>query len=208
MKFHISSIAIGIGQAIVLFAIVFAESATVGAFQPVLSEQAQVIIVILSFVVLFFLTLIYPLYLFLKKRNADAVGVFLSTMISIGLVFVVLFPATKVVSPIIMNESTAIAVIQDQFPTLKDYPSDDLAPRSIHTEQARNGWYIAFVQEGSGRPIIRVQCYFVDTTEKVTSTGVFSPEDSVHTVEDISFKNCQLKENSVGGESSSSSAVI
>lgn len=206
MKFHFSSIVIGIGQAIVLFAIVFAESVIVATFQPMLTEQTQVIIVILSFVVLFFITLMYPLYLFLKKRRSDAVGVFLPTAISICLVFIVLFPVRRLVSPIPMSESRAMSVIQDQFPALKDYPSDDLAPRSIHTEQADNGWYIAFVQEGSGRPIIRVQCYFVDTTEEVTSTGVFSPEDSVHTIEDISLRNCKLKESSVGGEPSSSSA--
>lgn len=54
----------------------------------------------------------------------------------------------------ITTKDQVIAYLQKKYPELKEYPSDNLPPRSIVSEKADEGWYVAFVQEGSGRPII------------------------------------------------------
>lgn len=104
------------------------------------------------------------------------------------------FNGPKTAIPVAMSEARAIATIKNQFPELKEYPSDKLAPKSIKTEKADNGWYVAFVQEGSGRPIIFAKCYFIDNAGKITSTGVYSPKYSEYGIDDISLKNCQPKD--------------
>jgi hypothetical protein len=80
-----------------------------------------------------------------------------------------------------ISESQAIGVIKNQFPEFKEYPSDKLAPKSIKTEKADNGWYVAFVQEGSGRPIISAKCYLIDNQKNIMSGKTYNPaigEDS------------------------------
>jgi hypothetical protein len=51
----------------------------------------------------------------------------------------------------IISELKAIEIIKNQFPELKGYPSDMLPPQSIKTEKTDDGWYLAFIQEGSAR---------------------------------------------------------
>ena len=105
-------------------------------------------------------------------------------------------------SPSKMNESTAIESLKAQFLEFKGYPIDNLPPRSIKTEKAVDGWYVAFVQEGSGRPIILAKCYFVDNAKNVTSVGIYSPKYSDYSISDISLQNCQPKDPNYipGGE--------
>jgi len=79
------------------------------------------------------------------------------------------------------SESKAIELIKNGHPDLKEYPSDKLAPRSIKTEKAKDGWYVAFIQEGSGRPIISAKCFLVDNQRNIMSEKTYNPaigEDS------------------------------
>ncbi len=50
-----------------------------------------------------------------------------------------------------LTESEAISLLKAAYPEYKNYPNDNLPPQSIQTKQATNGWYVAFVQEGSGQ---------------------------------------------------------
>jgi len=82
----------------------------------------------------------------------------------------------------------AISAVKASYPEFKDYPSDNLPPRSIRAEKAANGWHIAFVQEGSGVPIIGAACFFVKGDKTVQYIGDFKPsswEDS-----DFSIRTC------------------
>jgi len=91
------------------------------------------------------------------------------------------FNGSKTATNGILSESKAIETIKNQFQELKEYPSDKLAPKSIKTEKAANGWYVAFVQEGSGRPIISAKCYLVDNQKNIMSEKTYNPtigEDS------------------------------
>lgn len=89
-----------------------------------------------------------------------------------------------------INEATAIETIKNKFDDLKDYPSNKLAPKSIKTEKADNGWYVAFIQEGSGRPIISAKCFFVNNDEDVVEIDKFDPSINDTTL-NISPKTCK-----------------
>jgi len=97
-----------------------------------------------------------------------------------------------------IDESQAIEIIKNRFPELKEYPSNGLPPKSIRTEKSDDGWYVAFVQEGSGRPIISAKCYFVDNTKNITSTGTYTPDIGDDSPEFFSAKTCSAKTCSPG----------
>lgn len=74
-----------------------------------------------------------------------------------------------------MNEASAIDRVQTEHSELNDYPSDRLPPKSIVTLQEGNVWYVAFVQNGSGVPIISARCFRVASNGEVTETGSYTP---------------------------------
>jgi hypothetical protein len=49
---------------------------------------------------------------------------------------------------------------------------------------------VAFIQEGSGRPIISAKCFFVDENNKVTSNGEYAPTPDEDSVQKFSAKTC------------------
>lgn len=89
-----------------------------------------------------------------------------------------------------IDEATAVRILKSEFPELKGHPSDQLPPKSIRTEQSDDGWYVAFVQEGSGRPIISAKCYFVDTTKNILSIKTYTPDIGDDSSATFSAKTC------------------
>ena len=89
-----------------------------------------------------------------------------------------------------ITEAKAISAIKDKYPELNDYPSNNLPPRSIKTEKTGNGWNIAFIQEGSGRPIIFAKCFFVDDQSNIKSKSSYSPAVGEDTMAELSPKTC------------------
>ncbi|MFA6549954.1 MAG: hypothetical protein WCT36_01195 [Candidatus Gracilibacteria bacterium] len=87
-----------------------------------------------------------------------------------------------------LTESSAISILQTAYPEFNTYPNDNLPPQSIRTEQDTNGWHIAFVQEGSGVPIIGAKCYFVNNDESIQTIGEFTPSTDDM---DFSIKTCK-----------------
>ena len=71
----------------------------------------------------------------------------------------------------IPDEREAVRILQNACPGLKGYPSTTFAGRSVRTEKAADGWYVAFIQHGSGVPIISARCYLVGDDRTVTPTG-------------------------------------
>lgn len=99
-----------------------------------------------------------------------------------------------------IDESRVIQIIKNKFPELKEYPSDKLPPRSIKTKKVDNGWFAAFIQEGSGVPVIQAKCFFVDNTGKVNNTGFYFPKNSQAGFDDFSIINCESKNSNSGGQ--------
>jgi len=86
-----------------------------------------------------------------------------------------------------LTESKAISILKSAYPEFNSYPNDNLPPQSISTEKDENGWYVAFVQEGSGRPLLGAKCFFVNNDESFRTIGELNPS-----IEDINFsiKTC------------------
>ncbi len=73
------------------------------------------------------------------------------------------------------TESEAISLVKAAYPEFKNYPNDNLPPQSIQTKQVSNGWYVAFVQEGSGRPILEAKCFLVKDDKTIIVIGEYVP---------------------------------
>ena len=86
-----------------------------------------------------------------------------------------------------LTESEAISLLKAAYPEFNDYPNQNLPPQSIQTRQASNGWYVAFVQEGSGRPILEAKCFLVLNDKTIATVGVYSPRVSEDSSEDSSW---------------------
>jgi len=87
------------------------------------------------------------------------------------------------------EEREAVRIVQEAYPDLKGYPADSFPVRSIRTERAPEGWYVAFIQEGSGVPVISARCYCVGNDRNVTLTGAVNQSVMVM-VPDFSSKRC------------------
>jgi len=85
----------------------------------------------------------------------------------------------------------AVSAIKARYAELADYPSDSLPPRSITTEKDSKGIYVAFIQNGSGRPIIGARCFLVTSNGTITETGQFSPPTTDLSMTSFSAKACQ-----------------
>ena len=88
-----------------------------------------------------------------------------------------------------VTESEAISLLKTAYPEFKNYPNDNLPPQSIRTKQASNGWYVAFVQEGSGRPILEAKGFLVRNDKTISSIGVYVPKVGDDSLEDLSGEN-------------------
>ena len=71
------------------------------------------------------------------------------------------------------DERDAIRIIQETWPDLRNYPSE-MSLTSIRTQKAPDGWYAAFIQEGSGLPILSARCYHVGNDRTVRQTGLLN----------------------------------
>ncbi len=81
----------------------------------------------------------------------------------------------------IHNEEESILAVKEKFPEVRDYPCDvdrcntlsDL-PRYIQSEFKDKVWYHAFIQTGSGVPIINAECFAVKSDGHVEKIGQYS----------------------------------
>lgn len=69
------------------------------------------------------------------------------------------------------DEREAIRIVKDANPDLRDFTWEPVWPRSIMTERDASGWYVAFIMEGSGVPIVSARCYHVGNDRTVSLTG-------------------------------------
>lgn len=91
--------------------------------------------------------------------------------------------------PGLPDERNAILIVQNTYPELKAYPSDQFPTKTIETEKTPDGWYVAFIQEGSGVPIISARCYYVGNDKKIRSTGLVNHSIMVQ-IQDFSAQKC------------------
>ncbi len=77
----------------------------------------------------------------------------------------------------IMAEEDAVETIIEVHPELETYKTTSLPPSSIITKQLGTGWYVAFIESGSGvSGILTARCYRVSETTRVEQVGTFTAE--------------------------------
>lgn len=132
------------------------------------------------------------------KDKVLTITVLLLILLSAG--FVVWYLSKPKSSSI--DEATAVRIIKSEFPELKGYPGNQLPPTSIRTEKSDEGWYVAFIQEGSGVPIIEARCFLVKNDKSITQRKYIPQDHSL--VGDFSPKWCRVygkdDETIVGGD--------
>jgi hypothetical protein len=106
-------------------------------------------------------------------KNAQRIGA-VALVISILIAAYILYLVND--SSADLAESEAISLLKASYPEFENYPNDNLPPQSIQTKQASDGWYVAFVQEGSGRPILEAKCFQVKDDKTIAFIGEYLPE--------------------------------
>ncbi|MFA7286572.1 MAG: hypothetical protein WC052_02860 [Patescibacteria group bacterium] len=90
----------------------------------------------------------------------------------------------------ILNKEDAINAVIRLHPELEAYKTTSLPPSSIETKEARDGWYVGFIQSGSGVPgILNAKCYKVDE-KNVAPVGTYAG-DSTRTTKSIVLQTCE-----------------
>ncbi len=90
----------------------------------------------------------------------------------------------------VRSKVKAVIQIKAKYPELKDYPSDKLPPRSIVVEQEQNNLYVAFIQNGSGRPILEARCFLIKSDNTTVDNGKFIPNSVNDNHINFSAKEC------------------
>ncbi len=106
-------------------------------------------------------------------KNIKKIGV-LTLVISILIAAYILYLVNN--NSTDSTKSEAISLLKATYPEYKNYPNDNLPPQSIQTKQVSNGWYVAFVQEGSGRPILEAKCFQVKDDQTIMLIGEYVPK--------------------------------
>ena len=90
----------------------------------------------------------------------------------------------------VLSEDDAIDIMLIEYPKLAEYQTTDLPPSSILSKQRRDGWYLGFIQRGSGVPgILDAQCYFVNNDKTITVIGEYTRESEA-VVQEIALETC------------------
>jgi hypothetical protein len=104
-------------------------------------------------------------------------GIDLRIMLAVILIaFIILAAASMISESKKITENDAIRILKEKYPEFKDYPNYKLIPQVIQTESSREGLYVAFVQEGSGRPILYATCFFVKNDGATSKVGEYLPK--------------------------------
>ena len=119
--------------------------------------------------------------------------IYIQNVVGISIIFWILLLLLFLFWHVKANSLTnlqAINIVKTAYPEFANYPNDHLPPQSIKTEKDSDGWYIAFVQEGSGRPIVWAKCFFVKNDSTLKVIWEFKPE-----AQDIDFslRTCTKK---------------
>ncbi|HII38458.1 TPA: hypothetical protein HA318_00440, partial [Candidatus Micrarchaeota archaeon] len=69
----------------------------------------------------------------------------------------------------------AVSILKAAYPEFKEYPNEDLPLQSIRAEKTSEGWRVAFVQEGLGRPILGAKCFLVKNNGAIADPLTYAP---------------------------------
>lgn len=116
---------------------------------------------------------------------------FIMGLVGLGIIYGLYVIATdqKVVYPLTENEAQ-VAVI-NKYPELAAYKTTSLPPSRVQTKSGDDGWYVAFIREGSGIPgILDAKCYHVGNQRDIAFIGEYTREADV-VAESIMLETCK-----------------
>ena len=90
----------------------------------------------------------------------------------------------------ILTQEDAINAVIKLHPELASYRTTSLPPSSIEAKETAEGWYVGFIQSGSGIPgILNAKCYQVRGGKNVVSVGTYVKQND-KTVQSIALDTC------------------
>lgn len=91
----------------------------------------------------------------------------------------------------IKTQEQAIEIVKQKYTGLRDYPSDELS-RTIVGEKSDGGWYLSFIQNGFGAPIIAARCFLVLAVDgSIIENGSYGPSFPAEENKYFSAKDCK-----------------
>lgn len=103
----------------------------------------------------------------------------------------------------IKTQDQAIEIVKQKYAELRDYPSDELS-RTIVGEKSDDGWYLSFIQNGFGAPIVAARCFSVLAVDgSIIENGNYGPSFPAEENKYFSAKDCKSNshdEQIVSGE--------
>jgi len=101
------------------------------------------------------------------------------------------FKKLIIVLPLILLAVLIIAAVLLYFKFLKgDSPQTSSTSILIKLDRADRGWFIAFIQEGSGLPVISATCFLVVDQDNMLKIGDFVATQPINLME-FSLRTCK-----------------
>ena len=91
----------------------------------------------------------------------------------------------------VVTQEAAINSVIELYPELAIYKTTSLPPSSIEAKETSEGWYVAFIQSGSGLPgILNAKCYQVYNSKSVILVGAYIRQGD-EIAQDIVLETCK-----------------
>lgn len=91
-----------------------------------------------------------------------------------------------------ITEAQAIELIRTHYPELNDYPNPGLPTRRIRLQPAPDGWDVAFMQLGSGRPLLSAKCVHVRSDRALEERGMFQSTSEMTSFSELDLHSCRI----------------
>ena len=107
----------------------------------------------------------------------------LAVVLIVAMAALIFFSQKRTSSKSINTAEEAVSYLEQMYPEVRGYASgaNELPSKSVSVEKSDNDWYVAFVQEGSGRPIIGAKCFLIRSDDTVIEREFTASIDDANT---------------------------
>lgn len=129
-----------------------------------------------------------------KFKHKKQIYVFLGVVfVLIILIFLGIQKMKIRIEPLTVTELSKRAAVEAAYPEFKNFEfQESFAGKVTMQEEVGSDFYIAYVENGSGLPIVKATCFRVDKDFKVTQIGTFpDPVDSYAGYSSIDVRTCK-----------------
>lgn len=109
-------------------------------------------------------------------------------VIGLAVVFIVVmaalafFSQKRVLPKSINTAEEAVSYLEQKYPEVKGYSKSrsEVPWRYVDVEKSNDGWHVAFVQNGSGRPIVGAKCFLIKSDDTITEREFIPSMDDMN----------------------------